>query len=279
MSFKIGVALVFLLLIAPVLFFVLSSEKTLTVSFLDVGQGDAIFIESPTGKQMLIDGGANGAVLRELGKVMPPWDRTIDIILATHPDADHIGGLSSIFERYEVKHYFLSGAIKNTNPVKELEGSVVHESGLMSHVSHRGTTIDMGGGVLVEILYPDRDISQLDANEASAVVKVSYGTTSFLFTGDAPQWVENQLVFLDGDRLRSTVLKSGHHGSNTSNSPLFLHTVDPDYVVISAGKDNRYGHPHKDVVLHIEESGATMLSTIDDSTIIFTSNGKEVHRK
>jgi len=246
-------------------------KRELTVAFLDIGQGDSIFIESPNGNQMLVDGGPNARVLRELGKLMPFYDRTLDIVLATHPDQDHIGGLPDVLKRYTVKNILRSGAQNDTNIFRALNEAVEDEDA-PTVLARRWMLIDFGDGVYAEVLSPDRDVSHSDPNDASVVLHVIYGSTSFLLTGDAPQAVEHYLVSLDRTMLQSDVLKAGHHGSKTSSSQLFLGFVSPEYGVISAGRDNRYGHPHQEVLDRFAALGIPIMSTATSGTIVFRSN-------
>jgi competence protein ComEC len=251
------------------------TQKALTVSFLNVGQGDAIFIESPTGKQVLIDGGpANGAVLRELNKVMPFTDRHIDVIIATHPDADHIGGLPEVLKRFETGVYIESGVTKETNIVTTLE-TVLTEKNIRRMHARRGTRLTLGASTTLTILFPDRLAltSATDINETSIIALLSYKDETFLFTGDASQKVEKRLLVLDGELLDVDILKVGHHGSKTSTSDAFLSATTPAYAIISAGENNRYGHPHADVMARLRRASSTILTTAQNGTIIFKTNG------
>ena len=249
-------------------------EEVLKVTFLDVGQGDAIFIEGPTGLQMLIDGGFDRSVLRRLNAHMSFADRTLDVVLATHPDADHIGGLISVLERYDVTHIFHAGVLTDTPAYKNFESDRTASSAL-SRVSVRNTIIDIGGGAYVRILFPDRRLSETtETNQASAIVEVVYGEVEFLLTGDAPQSTENYVVALEGPDIKSDVLKAGHHGSKTSSSEYFVRAVDPAYAIVSAGKDNRYGHPHKEVIDRFTSSGAMIFATYDHGDVTFKTDGK-----
>jgi len=251
------------------------TKHELTISFLDIGQGDAIFIESPTGVQLLIDGGPDRSVLRELPKRMGIFDRSIDVVLATHPDKDHIAGLTEVFNRYAVGTYVESGVEGDSSYVDSLAVAVTSERA-NTILAKRGMRLHLGGGAYADILYPDRDVTNLETNTASIVVRVVYGESEFLLTGDAPVSVEDWLVDLDGEHLASDVLKAGHHGSRTSTSEEWITAVHPQYVVISAGEDNSYGHPHAEVIDRIQEHGARMLSTITDGTVTFTSDGRVV---
>lgn len=253
-------------------------DGELTVVFLDVGQGDAISIESPDGNQVLIDGGPNGTVLRELAEEMPFYDRFIDVVIATHPDKDHTSGLADVFARYESGAYFASGA-ESDNGMNEILDERSEKSGARKYIAKQGTRIDLGGGAVLDILFPDRDMTHVETNTSSLIAKLTYGNTSFLFTGDSPQAIEEYLVSQYGDQLDVDVLKLGHHGSRTSTSEIFLAATTPEYAVISAGKDNRYGHPHKEVTDLLATRNISALNTADRSTIVFQSNGKSIFVK
>lgn len=256
------------------------TEPVLTVSFLDVGQGDSILITGPTGIEMLIDGGKDRSVLRQLPRAMGPLDRSIDIVVATHPDADHIGGLPDVLARYHVSHIFVSGRDADSSYVERFEDSAGKEPGAVQATLRKGTRIHLGGGTYADVLHPEDNVAKLpDTNDASVSLRLVYGETEFMLTGDAPAWVEDRLVEEYGDALASDVLKAGHHGSKTSTSAAFLDAVGPDTVVISAGKDNSYGHPHPDVVARIREAGAEILSTIEEGTITVVSDGRSVNVK
>ena len=248
----------------------------LTVAFLDVGQGDAALIESPTGTQVLIDaGGPDRSVLRALGRVMPFFDRSIDVVIATHPDQDHIGGLPEVLARYRISHILEPGVAAETAVYDAFEERVEDE-GAEHVLARRGTRVELGGGVFLDILFPDRDTTGLETNTASIVAKLSYGTTSFLLTGDSPKQIEEYLATLDGAALDVDVLKVGHHGSKTSTSDHLLGLASPAYAVLSAGKDNRYGHPHQEVLDALGRFGIETVGTYERGTIVFESDGREV---
>ena len=248
----------------------------LRVVFFDVGQGDAVFIESPTGVQVLIDGGAGGGVLRYLSGEMGFFDRTIDLLVATHPDKDHIGGLPDVLKRYEVRTIVRTENEGETETAKAFLEHIVEEDARVV-LARRGTSFDLGEEVMLEVLFPDRDPTFLESNTASIVMQLTYKNTRFLFTGDAPKGIEDYLVILDGESLESDVLKIGHHGSRTSTSELFLQAVDPDYGVVSAGKDNRYGHPHAEVLARLKEYNVVTKNTAEDGSITFLSDGTDLY--
>jgi competence protein ComEC len=254
-------------------------RETLVVTFLDVGQGDATFIESPSGIQVLIDGGRDATVLRRLTRVIGYFDRTIDMVVATHPDADHIGGLIDVLKRYRVHTIVMTGNVNDTPAYESFMRAVQAESATVVY-AERGQLLDLGVGALgsttLSILFPDRDVRDVESNTASIVSKLSYGDADFLFTGDAPDSVETYVVSLDGSALQSEILKLGHHGSRTSTDPLFVEVVKPKYGIISAGKDNEYGHPHKEVMDTLREYGVLTKNTADEGNIMLESNGKEI---
>lgn len=255
-----------------------SQEGLLQVSFLDVGQGDATFIESPSGTQVLVDGGKGSAVLGQLRHVMGFFDRDIDLIVATHPDMDHIDGLSHVFERYKVGAVLMTENESDT-PAYELFKTLVEKEGVPVYYARRGQVYDLGhgdgGSTTLTILFPDRDPTNLESNLSSIVAQLRYGVHEVLLTGDSPDEIEEHLVSLDGATLTSDLLKIGHHGSRTSTSDVFLNIVSPQYAIISAGKDNTYGHPHKEVLDRLNEADAEVLSTIEDGTVTFYGDGEK----
>lgn len=251
----------------------------LRVSFLSVGQGDAVFVEAPNGNQLLYDAGPpSGAVLRALGEVLPFWDRSIDVAVFSHPDMDHIGGFLDVFDRYKVAVVLEPGASSTNGVWAEVEHAITERS--IAHViARKGMTIDLGDGVQADILYPDRDMTSMETNSASIVLRIRYGETSFLLSGDLPKNLEEYEVSVYGDQLHADVLKLGHHGSHTSSSEVWLRAVAPDVAIVSAGKGNRYGHPHQDVLALLEKLHIPYLITFNEGTITFSSDGKVVIRK
>ncbi len=247
----------------------------LTVAFLDVGQGDAIFIEAPNGNQVLLDAGPNNKVLRELSKIIPFYDRSIDMIIESHPDKDHIAGFIEVARRYGIGLAMEPGVKSHSAVYRELS-KIIAEKKIPKILARRGMRINMGDGARIDILLPDRDVSDVDTNTASIVAKLVYGKTSFMLTGDSPQAMEKYLVSLGGESLKSDVLKVGHHGSRTSTSEIFLGAVSPEYAIISAGKNNRYGHPHKETIDLLNSFEIPILSTIKLGTIEIKSDGEKI---
>ena len=250
----------------------------LVVSFLDVGQGDAILIETQDGFEMLVDGGRDASVLRELSKQRSFFDREIDVMVSTHPDLDHIAGLVDVLKRYKV------GAILMTTNEGESGAAAAFalaapKEGAEIILADAGQVIQLGASTTIQIFSPTGDESKLESNTASIVLRIVYGNTSFMLTGDAPQGIEDYLVKTYGSQLDSDVLKLGHHGSKTSTSDAWLDTVTPQYAVVSAGLDNRYGHPHQDVMQRVFARNIQTSHTGTDGTITFYSDGIKVWRK
>ena len=248
---------------------------TLTVVFLNVGQGDAIFIESPTGAQMMIDGGPGKVVLRELGKIMPFYDRSIDLLLVSNPDTDHMAGFLDVLRSFKVNAVVEPGTVGASADYRSL-AFAIEEEDARRIIAERGQRFNLGGGAYFEILFPDRDVSGLDTNDGSIIGKLVYGDTSFLFPGDAPSAIEEYLAYMDKERLNADVLKVGHHGSKTSTSEVLLGLASPAFAVVSAGKDNRYGHPHQEVLARLKQFEVETFGTYEYGTIVMESDGRTI---
>lgn len=248
----------------------------LTVAFLDIGQGDSIYIEAPNGNKMIIDGGPSvGAELRALRSVMPFYNHTIDLVLATHPDQDHVGGLPSVIDRMHVREVVTTENTSGTGAYGAFEKAIL-EKKPERILARAGERIVLDKGVVLEILFPDRNVAGWDTNTGSIVARLSYGQESFLFTGDSPQAIEKYLVTKNAKALHANVLKLGHHGSRTSSSQIFLSAVNPDYTIVSAGLNNKYGHPHKEVMDLLALLKIPTISTINHGTVVFKTDGEEL---
>lgn len=267
--------LALLCLISCMLWYVVvthDNKGILTFAVLDVGQGDALFIESPTGVQVLIDGGPDDKLLLALPHVLPWYDRSIDMIVVTNPDLDHYSGFFSLLNRYSVMTSFEPGTISKTDTYKLLEKQIKNKH-IAKVVATRGQRIDLGGGVYLEVLFPDRDVSGLSSNDGSLVMRLVYGETSVILQGDSTIKIEDYLESLDGESLKSTILKVGHHGSRTSTGERYVGAVQPEFAVISSGRDNTYGHPHKETLATLNADNIVTLSTCVMGTIVFHSDG------
>jgi competence protein ComEC len=247
---------VMLKVVVPILFLVLGLTFFVTLSedkvvFLDVGQGDSILMQEGT-VQVLIDGGPGRKVLERLGEEMPWWDRRIEVVILTHPEADHITGLLHVLDRYEVG-LVLFPEVVHSSQLQEKWLDEVSASGADWRFAESGQRVEAGDMVL-SILGPFESEGMEAAvraslNNVSVVTRVDYGELSFLLTGDVERRVENMLVQnTNSDLLDVDVLKAGHHGSNTSTYEYIINATTPYAAVISAGADNKFGHPHPEVL-------------------------------
>ena len=236
------------------------------------------FIESPTGTQVLIDGGKGSSVLGALSSAMGFFDRDIDMVIATHPDMDHVAGLIDVLRRYEVETILLTEN-KSDTPAFTTFLEAVQEEGATVVYARRGQVFDLGRGELgsttLSILFPDRDPSMLESNMSSIVARLVYGQSEYLLTGDSPEEIEAYLVD-SGVMLQSDVLKAGHHGSKTSSSEVFVSAVAPTYAIFSAGKNNSYGHPHKEVIDRFTARNVIQKNTAEEGSIYSVSDGVSI---
>lgn len=262
--------------------------EILTVAFMDVGQGDAIFIEAPNGNQMLIDGGPNGAILRELGKIMPFYDKKIDVLVVTNPDKDHFAGFLDVLKRYEVSMVIEPGT-KSSSETYRAFSRAVDENEIEKVTGRYGMSLvlDEERGIFFEIIFPDRDVSSWKTNDGSIVARLIYASTSVMFTGDTTQKIERYIKRAADGRgkagreeknlnLKSDVLKVAHHGSKTSSLKEFVDAVAPKYSVISVGRNNRYNHPNKETIDTLEASGIKIFRTDRAGTIIMKTDGRSM---
>ncbi len=266
------------LILGGVIFYAKNS-RDLAVIFFDVGQGDAILI-SQGNNQLLIDGGKNGKIILEkLGKYVPFWDRNIEAVVATHPDSDHIGGLVDIAKAYNISNVIETNSVSDSQTFlawKEAERS--GHSQIMEAV--KGLTVKFPEGAEAQIIYPFYPIespNKSSTNQYSVVMELKSGKDSFLFTGDLPSDKEFELIsarggFASGGSdpdLNSRVLKVSHHGSKYSTSQEFLDAVNPEEAIISAGKNNSYGHPSPEIIERLLKHGVKIWRTDEAGDIIY----------
>lgn len=227
----------------------------LVVHFFDVGQGDAIFMEMPNHQQVLIDGGPDKTVLEKLSQTMPFYDRTIDLIILTHPDNDHLTGLVEVLKYYQVSHILFSGVVKETTTYQQWQ-NLIKEKNIPLTIVQTGQKIILANGIKMDILWPDQSLIQnfvKNTNNVSVVAKLIYGQTEFLLIGDIEKDIE-QLLVNQNWNLESDVLKVAHHGSRNSSSYNFIQAVKPQISIISVGADNSYKHPHAETLERLKKS-------------------------
>ncbi|MBU4347229.1 MBL fold metallo-hydrolase [Patescibacteria group bacterium] len=263
--------------VIPVFWLFYNPSGDLEVDFLNVGQGDAILIKTPFGQNILIDGGPDNAVLSELAKNLPWWDRRIDLMILTHPHDDHVAGLIDVMKRYNVKKILYTGVVHSApNYLAWLE--LIKENKVPLVIIDRPQTVKLGEDCELRIIYPRLSLlgkAVDNLNNSSLVIKLIYGRTGFLLTGDIETEVERELVKSGAD-LSADVLKVSHHGSDASNSQEFLEKVKAKIAVIQVGKDNDFGHPSLRVIKRLEKTGARVFRTDLDGTVKIISDGENI---
>lgn len=253
-------------------------DGVVTVTALDVGQGDAILLRTPHGSDVLIDGGApDSGVVAHLAAHLPPSDHDLELVVVSHPDSDHVGGLADIAAHYRIDRYLDSGMTSTSTAYQNWKMAV--DAQQATHLIARyGLTIDIDG-VSCVVLWPgtDADLKDASSNDTSVVLRCIYSTTSFLFTGDATENVEARL--LQRHELSATdVLKVSHHGSIYSSSSAFLDVLMPKFALVSVGAGNGYGHPHALILERLRTRGAVILRTDELGDVSVTSDGTAVRK-
>lgn len=247
----------------------------LTVSYIDVGQGDSTLIQLPDGKTILIDAGEV-----EYGRTVSDYIESLgikklDYVIATHPHSDHIGGLPDVISQFDVGAVYMPKAQNNTKIFEKLLTGI-QDKGLKINTAKAGVTLLSEDGLEAEFLAPN-GTSYSDLNNYSAVLRLSFGSNSFLFTGDAEAKSEGEILSAYGSgQLQSDVLKVGHHGSAYSSSDAFLKAVSPKYAVISCGAGNKYGHPESVILDKLSGAKVSVYRTDEAGTIVFTSDGSKL---
>ncbi|MFA5902337.1 MAG: ComEC/Rec2 family competence protein [Desulfobacula sp.] len=257
-----------------------NDRQNLEIDYLDVGQADAILIKTPYEQNILIDGGANSKVLSELGQNLAFYDKKLDLVVLTHPHADHVAGLVEVLRRYEVKKVLITGVL-HTAPDYLAFLQEISDQNIPVEYADGLRDINLGQDLDLKILYPLKDLNQQkmeELNNSSIVLKLIYKDNSFLFTGDAEELVEQELLTAKID-VSAQILKVGHHGSKYSSSPEFLEAVKPQYGVISVGAKNDFGHPHLRTLDNLEKQGIEVLRTDQLGTIRFASDGNNLSLK
>ena len=254
--------------------FYFESHKNLLVTFFDVGQGDAVFIEN-AGNQILIDGGPGDRILSKLGRRMPFWDRSLDLLILTHPDADHLNGLLEVLKHYQVGMVLDTGVEHSTPQYKEWR-ETLQKREVAVVVAERGQRVDAGRGVIINILAPFEKVAGTSVpkiNNTSVIGRLTHGENSFLLTGDIEGQTELRLLFESPETIDSDILKVAHHGSKTSSREEFLKAVSPKVAVVQVGRKNRYGHPTQEVLDRLAAVGAKIFRNDLDGDIGVESDG------
>jgi competence protein ComEC len=243
------------------------------VFFIDCGQGDAILVKSPEEQFMLIDGGEAEEGQNICNFLRSQGVKQLAVVVGTHPHSDHIGGLAEVIESFPVEKVYLPKITHNTRAFESLLNAIKGQN-LKISTARQGVEIPLSG-VKASFLAPIGDEYD-EMNNYSAVIRLEYGDNSFIFTGDAEKHSEQEML-ASGVKLDADFLKIGHHGSSSSSSPEFLQAVSPQFAVIMCGKDNDYGHPHKETLSALDSVGAKVYRTDLDGTIIMTSDGCSIN--
>ncbi|WP_206109139.1 MBL fold metallo-hydrolase [Paenibacillus sp. RUD330] len=247
-------------------------KGNMAVHFIDVGQGASQLIVGPSGKTMLIDAGNNDKEELIVAYLKKQKVNKIDILIGTHPDADHIGGLDAVIDNFDIGKIYMPKVQSNTKTFEDVL-LAIQRKGLKITTAKAGLTLEWESNVTVKMIAP---VNQYDeTNEMSAVIHLSYGSTSFLLTGDAEAGSEKDMISSNAN-LRADVLMVGHHGSKSSTTQAFLNAVQPTYAVIQVGIDNKYGHPTSEVFQRLNAKKIKIYRNDEQGNIIFTTNGKEI---
>ena len=266
----VGIIIVFVLLILALGY----GKETLKVYFFDVGQGDASLLVFPGNIQVLIDGGPDRGILRKVGRAMPFYDHKIEYVILTHPHSDHLTGVVDALDRYNVSTFISNGVSRDDLPPYQKLTTLIKDKNIRTVVIDYPSALEIGGG-RIEFLYPDHKLDgeeRTDFNTGSVVLRVVYGESEFLFTGDMPRSVEDRLIEKGVD-VSSDVLKVAHQGSKTSSGETFISEVHPDYAVIMVG-ENTYGHPHTRTLLTLERKKIRVIRTDKAGDIVFNTDGR-----
>lgn len=258
-------------------------SQSLKVAFLDVGQGDAIFIVLPNGEQVLIDGGPNSTVLAQMSHYMPPLDRKIEHVILTHPHADHLNGLIKVLERYEIGTIYEARISYDSVAYKSWQEQISLKKIPRREISQNDVL--EWGEVDFQVLWPTSSVlggnGESNINNSSVVGRLVYRQTAFMLTGDAETEAQSALCAFGSEKLKSDVIKVAHHGSQNGTVVCFMEAVSPSWAIISSGQDNKFGHPHAIALRILEDFIAqpNILKTMEQGTIVCGSSGSAVSCK
>ena len=285
MEFKFKHWLFFYCLIAIIAIFLYLdytkiNSKYFQINYLDIGQGDSILIITPENQKILIDTGLIGNLNKKFKKYISFFDKEIDLFMLTHPDSDHIGDVLNILKNYQIKQIVLPKSIQQNAEFKILLNNIKSEK-IPFLFANSETDLKIGKNVFIDFLYPFKNTSTKEQNifnNSSLVFKVVYKENSFLFSGDA-EAKQEKMILQSIQNLKADIYQAGHHGSKTSSSEIFLQAIQPKITIISAEKDNSFGHPHKDVIKSLKNKGSIIYQTAEEGDITFYSDGNIYWKK
>lgn len=261
-------------------YYLLLPVDKLEVDFLDVGQGDAILIKTPNGQNILIDGGRDKTVLARLAENLPWFDRQLDLVILTHPDDDHSGGLAVVAERFKIKKVIYT-ALRDESPGYLALLAEIQKQGIAALIVDRPQIINFGPNARLEILSPTKPLigqAPKNINDSSIVSRLVFGKTAVLLTGDIEAGAEQELLENDAP-LGAQAIKISHHGSDNGSGEAILAVVAPEIAIISVGADNSFGHPSRRVLKRLDRLGAIVYRTDRQGTVRLFSDGKTIKVK
>lgn len=262
---KVKTAIIFILVMVIIIYLSLGffQAKKLTVNFLDIGQGDAIFIRTPRGQNIVIDGGADNLFLYELSDSMPWWDKTIDYLVITHYHADHMMGFLELLNKYKVKNVLVT-AHQPDDLLYKIWADRLSEKNIKATIVKAGDKFIISDELYWLVILADSHHE--DYNENSLVIRLTYKDQNFIFMGDLGFEGEEKILS-SGMDISAKYLKVGHHGSKYSSSLEFLEAVSPEICIIQSGKDNKFGHPHQETLDRLKNIGCQVINTQEQGTI------------
>ena len=250
------------------------SNHNLRFHFIDVGQGDSSLIITPNGKTILIDAGDEAHAKKVVSYIRELEIEKLDLVIATHPDADHIGGMDKVIKNFDIGVFAMPDVSAKTNQYKQIQRELKAKK-MKAIRLYQSDEVQIDDDIDFEILSPVKGKKYDDTNEYSIVAKIVYKDTSFILMGDAT--MENEVDIINNvPDIDIDVLKLGHHGSSTSSSDYFITKTSPKIAIISCGKNNKYGHPHQEVMRVLKKHGVTPYRTDEMGDIVITSDGKEI---
>ncbi|MCS4479349.1 MBL fold metallo-hydrolase [Clostridium botulinum] len=251
-----------------------NKSNELKVHYIDVGQGDSILVQTKD-KNILIDAGTRKNSDNLISYLKKQHIKKLDYVIATHPHEDHIGGMPKVIEEFEISNFYAPKKTANTKIFKDMILQLKKKN-LKINVAKKGISLNLSNNSSLDFLAPVKDNYE-NTNDSSAVVKLTHGNTKFLFTGDAEKTSEKDILNSNED-LSSNVLKVGHHGSHSSSSKEFLDKINPKIAIISCGKNNDYGHPHKETMKELNKRNIEVYRTDIDGNIVLTSDGENIKK-
>ncbi|MBN3398069.1 hydrolase [Clostridium botulinum] len=251
-----------------------NKSNELKVHYIDVGQGDSILVQTKD-KNILIDAGTRKSSDNLINYLKKQHIKKLDYVIATHPHEDHIGGMPKVIDEFEISNFYAPKKTANTKIFKDMILQLKKKN-LKINIAKKGISLDLSNDSSLDFLAPVKDNYE-NTNDSSAVVKLTHGNTKFLFTGDAEKTSEKDILNSNED-LSSNVLKVGHHGSHSSSSKEFLDKINPKIAIISCGKNNDYGHPHKETMKELKKRNIEVYRTDIDGNILLTSDGENIKK-